>query len=124
MWEIAGERQSVRLRALMAGERPLLIPGAYDALSARIAERVGFGAVYLSSLGTALSLVGLPDAGLTTATEMVETARRVADAVGVPVIADADDGYGNAINVMRTVRDCIASGVGGVHIDDQLAPVR
>jgi 2-methylisocitrate lyase-like PEP mutase family enzyme len=124
MWETAQERPSIRLRALMVRERPLLVPGAYDALSAKIVERVGFSAVYLTSLGTALSRIGLPDVGLITATEVISAVRYTVDAVNIPVIADADNGYGNALNVMRTVRDLISAGAAGLHLDDQSSPPR
>jgi 2-methylisocitrate lyase-like PEP mutase family enzyme len=112
------------LRALVTGERPLLIPGAHDAMSARIVEQAGFSAVYVSSLGTALARLGLPDTGLITATEMHLTARYTADAVAIPLVADASDGHGNAINAMRTTRDFIAAGVAGIHLDDQQPPPR
>src|SRR5262249_41544806 len=83
-----------------------------------------FPAVYLTGYGTSLSLLGMPDAGLATMTEMHLNARYIANAVPVPVIADADNGYGNAINVMRTVRDYIQTGVAGIHIEDQVVPKR
>ena len=124
MWNQETGKPSSRLRALMARERPLLVPGAHDALSAKIVETAGFNSVYCSSLGTALSLVGLPDTGLTTESEMVLAVRYIADAVTIPVIADAADGFGNAINVMRTVRDFIKAGAAAVHIDDQAPPSR
>jgi 2-methylisocitrate lyase-like PEP mutase family enzyme len=100
------------------------VPGCYDALSARVLERAGFPAVYMTGYGTSLALLGLPDAGLATMTEMHLNARYIANAVGVPVIADADNGYGNAINVMRTVREYIQTGVAGIHIEDQAIPKR
>ncbi len=94
-----------RLREMLAGPEPILVPGAYDALSARLAEEAGFEAVYMTGFGTAASLLGRPDIGLLTMSEMVDNARRIVGAVGVPVIADADNGYGNPINVIRTVQD-------------------
>jgi 2-methylisocitrate lyase-like PEP mutase family enzyme len=124
MWDPTTERASTRLRALITRERPLLVPGAHDAMSAKVVERAGFDAVYGSSLGTALSLVGLPDTGLVTATEVNLAARYAADAVSIPLIADAGDGYGDAINAMRTTRDFIAAGVAGIHLDDQRFPSR
>jgi len=111
-----------RLRELLAGPDPVLIPGAYDALSARLIERAGFAAVYMTGFGVSASLAGLPDVGLLTMTEMVEQARRIVDAVGVPVIADADTGYGNPINVLRTVRAYERAGVSAIHLEDQVAP--
>jgi 2-methylisocitrate lyase-like PEP mutase family enzyme len=117
-------RATTRLRALLRSATPLLVPGCYNALSARILEHVGFPAVYMTGYGTSLALLGLPDAGLATMTEMHANARYIAAAVAVPVIADADDGYGNAINVMRTVREYAATGVAGVHLEDQVLPKR
>jgi 2-methylisocitrate lyase-like PEP mutase family enzyme len=109
---------------LLAREKPLLALGAFNAVSARIVEAAGFPVVYLSGYHSVLALLGMPDAGLATATEMLLNARWVVDAVSIPVIADADDGYGNAVNVMRTVRDHIQAGVAAVHIEDQEAPKR
>jgi 2-methylisocitrate lyase-like PEP mutase family enzyme len=117
-------KQTTRLRQLLAQGRTLLVPGCYDSLSARILERAGFPAVYMTGYGTSLALLGLPDAGLATMTEMHLNARYIANAVSVPVIADADNGYGNAINVIRTVREYIQTGVAGVHIEDQVVPKR
>jgi 2-methylisocitrate lyase-like PEP mutase family enzyme len=117
-------KQTTRLRQLLAQGRTLLVPGCYDSLSARILERAGFPAVYMTGYGTSLALLGLPDAGLATMTEMHLNARYIANAVAVPVIADADNGYGNAINVIRTVREYIQTGVAGVHIEDQVVPKR
>ena len=114
-----------RLRELLAagvGGQPLLAPGAYDALTARLVERAGFDVVYMTGFGTTASLVGRPDVGLLTGTEMVDNARRIAAAVDVPVIADADTGYGNAINVVRTVQLYEQAGVAGLHLEDQVTP--
>ena len=116
--------RSPRLRGLLAGPDPVLAPGAYDALSARLVERAGFPAVYMTGFGVSASLAGLPDAGLLTMTEMVDQARRIVDAVGVPVIADADTGYGNPLNVIRTVRAYERAGVAAIHLEDQVAPKR
>ena len=116
-------RATTRLRQLLT-EAPLLVPGCYDALSAKVLERAGFPAVYMTGYGTSLALLGLPDAGLATMSEMHLNARYIANAVQVPVIADADNGYGNAINVMRTVREYIQTGVAGIHIEDQAIPKR
>jgi carboxyvinyl-carboxyphosphonate phosphorylmutase len=110
------------LRALMQAQRPVLAPGAYDSLSARLIEAAGFPAVYMTGFGTAASVLGRPDVGLLGMSEMVEHARRIVQAVDVPVIADADTGYGNAINVIRTVQEYEAAGVAAIHIEDQVAP--
>src|SRR3954452_13527064 len=113
-----------RLRELLDGGEPVLAPGAYDALSARMAEQAGFGAVYMTGFGASASLLGRPDIGLLSFGEMVDHARRLVQAVGIPVIADADDGYGNPLNVVRTVREHEAAGVAALHIEDQAAPKR
>src|SRR5207344_1915060 len=113
-----------RLRELLRSGTSLVVPGCYNALSARILAEVGFPAVYMTGYGTSLSLLGMPDAGLATMTEMHLNARYIANAVAVPVIADADNGYGNAINVMRTVREYIQTGVAGIHLEDQVIPKR
>ena len=118
------ERPTAALRRLLARGPTLFVPGCYNALTARILEHAEFPAVYMTGYGTSLSLLGLPDAGLATATEMQLNARYIASAVSVPVIADADDGYGNAVNVLRTVRDYIGTGVAGIHIEDQALPKR
>jgi 2-methylisocitrate lyase-like PEP mutase family enzyme len=112
------------LRELLAGPEPVLAPGAYDALSARLVERAGFPAVYMTGFGASASLLGRPDVGLLSFNEMAGHARRLAQAVSVPLIADADDGYGNPLNVMRTVREYAAAGVAALHIEDQVAPKR
>ena len=117
-------RPTTRLRALLKSGRTQFIPGCFNAMTGRILENAGFEAIYMSGYGTSLSLTGLPDAGLTTLTEMVLNARYIASAVKVPVIADADTGFGNAINVIRTVREYIGAGVAGIHIEDQVSPKR
>ena len=117
-------KQSSRLRELLKSRQTLFVPGCFNAMSARVLENAGFPAIYMSGYGTSLSLTGLPDAGLVTLTEMVANARYIASAVRVPVIADADNGYGNAINVIRTVREYIGAGIAGIHIEDQVAPKR
>lgn len=113
-----------RLRELLAGPEPVVAPGAYDALSARLVAQAGFQAVYMTGFGTSASLLGQPDIGLLSFAEMADQARRLAEAVDVPLIADADDGYGNPLNVMRTVREYAAAGVAALHIEDQVAPKR
>lgn len=117
-------RPTTRLRALLRERRPLVVPGCYNPLSARILEHVGFPAVYMSGYGTSLTMLGLPDAGLATLSEMTLNARLVAAAVRVPVIADADTGFGNAVNAVRTTEEYVRAGVAGLHIEDQVAPKR
>lgn len=118
------QRPGAALRAALAAHKPLVIPGCFNALSARILEEAGFEAVYMSGYGTSLNLLGLPDAGLATLTEMALNAKLIASAVRVPVIADADTGFGNAINVVRTIEEYIRGGLAGLHIEDQVAPKR
>ena len=112
-----------RLRELLAGEALVVAPGAYDCLTARIVEQAGFPVVYMTGAGTAASL-GYPDYGLVTMSEMAANAARIAAAVAVPVIADADTGFGNELNVVRTVREYAAAGVAALHIEDQVFPKR
>ena len=83
----------------------MIAPGVYDAMSARLVEEAGFPALYMSGFGVTASLLGRPDIGLLTMTDMVGTARRIVSAVAIPVIADADTGYGNAINVIRIIEE-------------------
>jgi 2-methylisocitrate lyase-like PEP mutase family enzyme len=118
------QRATTRLRGLIARGPTLYIPGCYNALSARVLEGAGFEAIYMSGYGTSLSLTGLPDGGLTTLTEMASNARYIAASVRVPLIADADTGFGNAINVIRTIREYIGAGVAGLHMEDQVSPKR
>jgi 2-methylisocitrate lyase-like PEP mutase family enzyme len=111
-----------RLRELLAGPGPVVAPGSYDALSARLVEQAGFDVVYMTGFGSTASLLGRPDVGLLTGTEMIDNARRIVAAVDVPVIADADTGYGNAVNVVRTVQGYEQAGVAGIHLEDQVMP--
>lgn len=117
-------RKTTQLRNLLKSGEPLLVPGCYNALSGKMLDKTGFPAIYMTGYGTSLSLLGMPDAGLATMTEMHLNARYIANAVDVPVIADADNAYGNAINVIRTVREYIQTGVAGIHIEDQIIPKR
>lgn len=118
----SGRAPRARLRELLAGGAPVVAPGAYDALSARLVEQAGFDAVYMTGFGTTASLIGRPDVGLLSGAEMVDNARRIAAAVEVPVVADADTGYGNAVNVVRTVQLYEQAGVAGIQLEDQVMP--
>jgi 2,3-dimethylmalate lyase len=109
------------LRRLIDGTGYTMVPGAYDTLTARLVEQAGFDAVYLTGGGYSRAS-GYPDLGLLTMVENVRFIGLTVEAVGIPVIADADTGYGNAINVIRTVREYEKSGVAGFHIEDQVAP--
>jgi 2-methylisocitrate lyase-like PEP mutase family enzyme len=112
---------SARLRALLKQDGMVVAPGAYECISARVIAQAGFPAVYMTGAGTA-AMLGYPDFGLVTMSEMAENAGRIAAAVNVPVIADADTGYGNELNVTRTVREYEKRGVAGLHIEDQGFP--
>jgi len=116
-------QQAGKLNALLRGDEMVIAPGAYDALTAMLVAQAGFPAVYMTGAGTSVSH-GYPDFGLLSAGEMIANAQRIARAVDVPVIADADTGYGNELNVVRTVQDFERAGVGGIHIEDQVAPKR
>lgn len=110
------------LRRILDEEKTILVPGAYDAFSAKILKQAGFKVLYMTGSGVTASLIGMPDVGLLTMTEMVNQARNIVDAVDLPVICDADNGYGNAINVIRTVQAFERAGVAGIHIEDQVSP--
>ena len=112
------------LRALVAKKQGLVVPGAYDGISARLVQDAGFPAVYMTGYGTAASRLGLPDLGFAGLGEMADHARNLAGVLDVPLIADADTGYGNALNVRRTVQAYEAAGVAALHIEDQIAPKR
>jgi len=111
-----------RLRALLESGQMIVAPGAFDPLAARLVEEAGFPAVYITGFGTSAALLGRPDVGLLTMTEMADNAGRIAASVDIPVIADADTGYGNPLNVIRTVGAYEAAGAAGIHIEDQVAP--
>jgi carboxyvinyl-carboxyphosphonate phosphorylmutase len=113
---------AARLRALLDSGQTIVAPGAFDPLAARLVEEAGFPAVYMTGFGTSAALLGRPDVGLLTMTEMADNAARIAACVDIPVIADADTGYGNPLNVIRTVGAYEAAGVAGIHIEDQVAP--
>src|SRR6184192_2081885 len=120
-------RTTTRLRELLAGPDLIVAPGAYDALSARLIAQAGFPAVYMTGFGTAASVLGQPDVGLLTMSEMVSRAAAIAAVIAsvvgdLPLIADADTGYGNPINVRRTIREYERAGVAGLHIEDQVWP--
>lgn len=110
------------LSRLLSSSEIIQAPGAYDCLSARLVEAAGFPVVYMTGFGTSAAYLGRPDVGLLGMSEMVDNAKRIVDAVSIPVIADADTGYGNAINVIRTVQSYERAGVAAIHIEDQIAP--
>ena len=112
------------LRDRLEQDELLVCPGVHDPLTAAVADTVGFDTIYMTGYGTSLSKVGYPDAGFITMPEMIENAKNIQERISVPLIADADNGYGNATNVVRTVREYIKAGVGAVHIEDQTFPKR
>ena len=112
------------LRHLVERRQALIVPGAYDAVSARLVEQAGFPAVYMTGFGVSASRLGLPDLGFAGLAEMVDQARSLAAAVSIPLIADADTGYGSALQARRTVQQYEAAGVAGLHLEDQAAPKR
>ena len=113
-----------RLRALLARPEPLVLPGCSDALTARLAVGAGFEAVYATGAGIANTMLGVPDVGLTTMTELVDQVARIAAAVDVPVVADIDTGFGNAINARRAIVEFERAGVAAIQIEDQVFPKR
>ena len=118
------DKTTATLRKLLARPKLILAPGVSDAMNARIVAHEGFEALYMTGSGTAASRLGMPDIGLLTMTEMVDNAQRIAEAAGIPLIADADTGYGGPINVMRTVRAYERAGVAAIHLEDQQWPKR
>ncbi len=116
-----GPRQT--LKQLLKRSELLVAPGCFDGLSARLAQEAGFAAAYLSGGAVARSM-GMPDIGLVTMSEAVERAAQIVSAITIPVIADADTGYGNAVNLVRAVREFERTGVAAIHIEDQITPKR
>ena len=113
-----------RIRDSLAQHGQLIMPGVYDALSAKIAARAGFEAVFITGYSLSATLLGEPDFGVLTQTEVVGAAQRICSVVDTPVIVDADTGYGNAINVIRTVEDLLRAGAAGMFLEDQVWPKR
>ncbi|EIJ65228.1 putative carboxyvinyl-carboxyphosphonate phosphorylmutase [Candidatus Nitrosopumilus salaria BD31] len=112
------------LRNMLKSSKPLVIPGVYDAIGAKIAEKVGFDAMFQTGYGTSATLFGMPDYGFIGATETVDNARRICRAVSVPVIVDSDTGYGNALSVWKLVKELEAAGASGIFLEDQKWPKR
>jgi 2-methylisocitrate lyase-like PEP mutase family enzyme len=119
-----GISRAGRLRRLLDKGRALPVVGAYDALTARLVERAGFEAVYVGGYALSATQLGLPDVGLLTMTEMLDSVRRICGAIDLPVIADGDTGYGNHVNTDRLVRELERAGAAGVHLEDQAFPKR
>lgn len=114
--------QAAKMRELLKTKKMVVAPGAHDAMTAKIIGRLGFDAVYMTGYGQSASHLGQPDVGLMTMSEMVARAANIVEAAGVPVIADADTGFGNAVNVMRTVREYEKAGVAVIQLEDQVMP--
>jgi len=112
------------LKSMLKSKKPLVIPGVYDALGAKIAQKVGFEAMFQTGYGTSASLFGMPDYGFIGATETVDNARRICRAVSVPVIVDSDTGYGNALSVWKIVKELESAGASGIFLEDQRWPKR
>ena len=118
------QNKAARLRELLEQPGVLTVPGCYDAFSALMVEKSGFSAAYMTGFGSSASVIGEPDAGLMDFTQMSTHAGNLASCIGIPLIADGDTGYGNAINVYRTVKIYAKLGVAAIHLEDQLAPKR
>ena len=116
--------QSKHLKRLVDSERIVMAPGAPDSITARLIQKAGFAAVYMTGFGATASRLGMPDIGLLSQTEMTTHARDMVRAVEIPVIADADTGYGGPSNIHRTVREYLQAGVAAIHLEDQVAPKR
>jgi methylisocitrate lyase len=118
------DSSGARLRSAVESERPLQVVGTINAYCALLAERAGFKAIYLSGAGVANASLGLPDLGITTLNDVLEDARRITRATRLPLLVDADTGFGSAFSIARTVRDMIAAGVAGIHLEDQVQAKR
>ena len=115
-------KKNARLRELISQPGIVVAPGCHDGLTARLIQQNGFQVAYMGGNGTMASYLGIPDIGLGTATEMVTRARYLADILDIPLVCDADTGYGDVSSVVRTVRAYEAAGVSGIHLEDQVMP--
>ena len=113
-----------KLSNLIKSKKPLVIPGVYDAIGAKIAEKVGFDAMFQTGYGTSATLFGMPDYGFIGATETIDNARRISNAISVPLIVDSDTGYGNALSVWKLVKELESAGAAGIFLEDQKWPKR
>ena len=113
-----------KLASMIKSKKPLVIPGVYDAIGAKIAEKVGFDAMFQTGYGTSATLFGMPDYGFIGATETVDNARRISNAISVPLIVDSDTGYGNALSVWKLVKELESAGAAGIFLEDQKWPKR
>ena len=117
-------KRTTRLRQLLAGDRAIMAPGVVDAMYARLVAEAGFPAMYMTGAGTSATRLGYPDVGLLTQSEMADNATRIADAADLPLISDADNGFGGPLNVRRTVQLYERGGIAGMHLEDQVLPKR
>ena len=113
-----------KLSSMIKSKKSLVIPGVYDAIGAKIAEKVGFDAMFQTGYGTSATLFGMPDYGFIGAAETVDNARRISNAISVPLIVDADTGYGNALSVWKLVKELESVGAAGIFLEDQKWPKR
>tara|TARA_B100001142_G_scaffold156752_1_gene157247 strand:- start:184 stop:1050 length:867 start_codon:yes stop_codon:yes gene_type:complete len=113
-----------KLSSLIKSKKPLVIPGVYDAIGAKIAEKVGFDTMFQTGYGTSATLFGMPDYGFIGATETVDNARRISNAISIPLIVDSDTGYGNALSVWKLVKELESAGASGIFLEDQKWPKR
>jgi 2-methylisocitrate lyase-like PEP mutase family enzyme len=115
-------RSTTQLKTILSQRNAAPVPGTANAMFARVIEELGFSAVYITGAGIANMEIGVPDVGLTTMTEIAETLMRIADCVSIPIIVDADTGFGNAVNMVRTIRTFEKAGAAGIQIEDQVFP--
>src|SRR5687768_4951228 len=114
----------LRFRAALASEKPLQVAGCINAYTARLAERTGFKAIYVSGGGVAASSLGMPDLAISTLDDLLTDVRRITDITDLPLLVDADTGFGGALNVARTVKSMIKAGAAALHIEDQVETKR
>lgn len=117
-------KKTTRLKELLHAKEIVVAPGAHDVMTAKIIEKVGFDMAYMTGYGTAASTLGKPDIGLLCMSEMLDRARKLATATNIPIVADGDTGFGNAVTLMRTIEDFEDAGVAGIQLEDQVAPKR
>ena len=113
-----------KLSNMIKSKKSLVIPGVYDAIGAKIAQKVGFDAMFQTGYGTSATLFGMPDYGFIGATETVDNARRISNAISIPLIVDSDTGYGNALSVWKLVKELESAGAAGIFLEDQKWPKR
>lgn len=118
------QSKAAQFRSMLKGDKMILAPGVFDGISASVANKIGFSALYITGAGIASSRIGKPDIGLITMSEMVDSARTISNIADVPVICDIDTGYGNALNLMRTIREFTDTKIAAIQMEDQITPKR